>query len=76
MGLLSEFPLQDGQPTKANDPHPPGVSLVILRQVLAVTLYFWLLSRGYHVEVEVGLGICSTLWMSWPSMEFTHTNIQ
>ena len=46
--------LLGGQPTKANKLHPPGVRQVILRQVPAVALSFLLLSRGYHVEVEVG----------------------
>ena len=46
-------PLQGGQPTKANKPNPPGVSLVILCQKSAVALSYWLVTRGYHVEVEV-----------------------
>ena len=38
--------LQDGQSTKAIKPHPTGVSLVILRQVPAVIISLWLVSRG------------------------------
>ena len=56
-------PILDGQPTKANEPHLPGVSLVTLCQILAVTLSFWSVSRRYHMEVEVGLRVCATQWM-------------
>ena len=48
-------PLLGGQPTKANKPHLPKVNQVILRQVPAVTLSFWWVSRGYHMDVEVSL---------------------
>ena len=41
--------------TKANKPHPPEVSMAILRQVPTVTLSLWSASRGYNMEVEVGL---------------------
>lgn len=47
----------------ADEPHPPGASLVILRQAPAVALSFWLESRGYRVEVGVGLRVCATRWM-------------
>ena len=69
-------PLLCGQATKANEAHPPGVSLVILCQVLAVALSFWPVLRWYHMEINVGLGVCITQSMFWPSIGFTHTSIQ
>ena len=68
-------PLLEGQPIKANEPHVPGVSQAMLRQVPAVALSFWMVSRGYHVEVEVGLGVCATQWIFWPFMGLTHASI-
>ena len=38
---------------KVSEPHLPGVSLVILCQVPEDVLSFWLLSRGYYIEVKV-----------------------
>ena len=44
----------------ADEPHPPGESLVILRQAPAVVLSFWLKFRGHHVWVGVGLEVYAT----------------
>ena len=55
-------PLLGGQSTKANELHLPGISLAMLCQLPAVALSFWLVCRGYHVEVEVGLGVCATVF--------------
>ena len=57
----------------ADEPHPPGAGLVILRQAPAVALSFWLSTRGHHVDVGVGLGVYATQWMFLgPVMELTH----
>ena len=32
--------------------------------------------QGNNVEVEVGIRVCATQWVFWPSMELTHTGIQ
>ena len=50
---------------KANEPHPPRGSPFVLRQVPTVALSFRLVSRGCHVEVEVGISVCTTHWMFW-----------
>ena len=42
---------------KVNEPHTPRVTLVVLHQVPAVAISFWVVSRGYHVEAGVQLGI-------------------
>ena len=66
MGLWVYYrstPLLGERPSMADEPHPPGASLVILRQAPAVALSLWLESRGYRVEVGVGLRVCVTRWM-------------